>query len=154
MHSYVSKRCNQRRRSTLRQDAGHGCSAIDGRHYGAGALRETVSVTSRTNLGVSMYLVAIGWLYVALMMALAEAMHPSGGVLGAIFTFLLYGIAPVALVLYLMGTPMRGRARKAREAAELRAAAAAVSASDPVFVEPDQGGHAPGQAITSVRKEP
>jgi hypothetical protein len=111
-----------------------------------------------------MYLVAIGWLYVALMMALAEAMHPSGGVLGAIFTFLLYGIAPVALVLYLMGTPMRGRARKAREAAELRAAAApvpveldhpaAVSASDPVFVEPDQGGHAPGQAITSVRKEP
>ena len=34
-----------------------------------------------------MYLVAIGWIYVALMMALAEAMHPSGGVLGAVITF-------------------------------------------------------------------
>jgi len=98
-----------------------------------------------------MYLVAIGWLYVALMMALAEAMHPSGGVFGAVVTFLLYGVAPVALVLYLMGTPMRGRARKAREAAEL---AAVAPASEAVVVEPDQGGHAPGRVIAPVREEP
>ena len=110
-----------------------------------------------------MYLVAIGWIYVALMMALAEAMHPSGGVLGAVITFLLYGVAPVALVIYLMGAPMRGRSRKAREAAEFAAEQAAAAAapgfaaapaSDAVFVEPDQGGHAPGLAITPVRKEP
>ena len=102
-----------------------------------------------------MYLVAIGWIYVALMMALAEAMHPSGGVLGAVITFLLYGLAPVALVIYLMGAPMRGRSRKAREAAEFAAEqAAAAPASDAVFVEPDQGGHASGLAITPVRKEP
>lgn len=65
-----------------------------------------------------MVLVAIAWLYVALMMALAEATHPGGTVLGALFTFFLYGVGPLALVLYLMGTPMRWRARRQAEAAE------------------------------------
>jgi hypothetical protein len=54
-----------------------------------------------------MYLVAIGWLYVALMMAVAEATNSNGTVLGALFTFVLYGALPVALVLYLLATPMR-----------------------------------------------
>lgn len=36
-----------------------------------------------------MYIVVIGWLYVALMMAVAEASNTNGSVLGAIFTFLL-----------------------------------------------------------------
>jgi hypothetical protein len=36
-------------------------------------------------------------------------------VLGAIITFVLYGLGPVALVLYIMGTPARKRAIKARE---------------------------------------
>lgn len=65
-----------------------------------------------------MYLVAIAWLYVTLMMALAEATSPVGSVLGAVFTFLLYGVGPLSLVLYLMGTPMRRKARQAVEAAE------------------------------------
>jgi uncharacterized membrane protein len=64
-----------------------------------------------------MYLVAIGWMYVALMMALAEAFHPQGGVLGALVTFVLYGVLPVSIVMYVMGTPLRRRARQAREAA-------------------------------------
>ena len=64
-----------------------------------------------------MYLVAIAWFYVALMMALAEATHPQGTVLGALFTLLLYGIGPMSIVLYIMGTPMRRRARLAEEAA-------------------------------------
>lgn len=64
-----------------------------------------------------MYLVAIAWLYVTLMMALAEATSPVGTVLGAVFTFLLYGVGPLSLVLYLMGTPMRRKARQAVEAA-------------------------------------
>lgn len=63
-----------------------------------------------------MYLVAIGWLYVALMMAVAEANHPSGTVLGGIVTFLLYGLLPTALVMYLMGTPLRRKANREREA--------------------------------------
>jgi len=65
-----------------------------------------------------MYLVAIAWLYVALMMALAEALHPGGTVLGAIVTFLFYGLLPTALVMYLMGTPLRRKAARAREALE------------------------------------
>lgn len=58
-----------------------------------------------------MYIVAIAWLYVVLMMALTEP-HPVAGVL----TFLAYGVAPLALLLWLMGTPMRRRRAAAREA--------------------------------------
>ena len=59
-----------------------------------------------------MYIVLIGWLYVTLMMAVAEAASPNGTVLGAIFTFLIYGAAPMALVAYLMMAPARRRARR------------------------------------------
>jgi len=65
-----------------------------------------------------MYLVAIAWMYVALMMAIAEATHANGSLLGAIITFLLYGVGPLALVLYLMGTPHRRRARQLQEQQE------------------------------------
>lgn len=95
-----------------------------------------------------MYLVVIGWLYVALMMAVAEATSPIGTVVGAIFTFVLYGVGPVALVVYLMRAPARRRARKAREAAGLAAPADAAS------VEPDAGGEAPAGAVPPVRKIP
>ena len=74
-----------------------------------------------------MHLVVIAWLYVALMMAVAEATNTTGTVLGAVFTFLLYGLAPVALVVYLMGTPARRRAIKAREAAERQSAPRRIS---------------------------
>jgi hypothetical protein len=95
-----------------------------------------------------MYLIPIAWLYVALMMAVAEATNPNGTVLGAVITFVLYGIAPVSLVIYLMGAPGRKRARRARDQAELDAANAAVS--DP----PDAGGEASADAVPPVRKEP
>ena len=65
-----------------------------------------------------MYLVAIGWIYVALMMAVAEATNTNGTVLGGIVTFLMYGLLPTGLVVYLMGAPGRNRKRKARERAE------------------------------------
>ncbi len=93
-----------------------------------------------------MYLVAIAWLYVALMMAVAEAMHPGGTVLGAVFTLLMYGIGPIALVLYLLGTPMRRRARLQAEQADR-------TASAPV-AQPDEPGHAAGQPVAAVREEP
>jgi hypothetical protein len=60
-----------------------------------------------------MYLVAIAWMYVVLMMAIAEATSSTGTVLGALFTTLLYGVLPLGIVMYLMGTPMRARARRA-----------------------------------------
>ncbi|MEY3381945.1 MAG: hypothetical protein RL468_2543, partial [Pseudomonadota bacterium] len=53
------------------------------------------------------YLVALAWLYVAIMMAAAEAASPVGSLLGALITLVLYGIAPVALVMYILTTPAR-----------------------------------------------
>lgn len=106
------------------------------------------------------HLIVIGWLYVAMMMAVAEATSTTGTVLGAIFTFLLYGLAPVALVVYLMGTPGRRRAIRQREAEAQEAArrAAAASASAEATNKdsglPDQGGEAPADAVPPVRKEP
>lgn len=107
-----------------------------------------------------MYLVVIGWLYVVLMMAVAEASNTTGTVLGAIVTFFLYGLMPVALVVYLMRTPQRRKEIKAREAAEDqdRRAVAAKAAMPPESVQPDAGGHAAGAAqaesVAAVRKEP
>ena len=43
-----------------------------------------------------MYLVVIAWLYVTLMMAVAEATNTTGSILGAIITFVLYGLLPMA----------------------------------------------------------
>ncbi|WP_185546122.1 hypothetical protein [Variovorax sp. KBW07] len=111
-----------------------------------------------------MHLIVIGWLYVVVMMAVAEATNTTGTVLGAIFTFLLYGLAPVALVVYLMGTPARRRAIKQREAdaqeaarraAAAKADAATEAAPSPATASdlPDQGGKAPAGAVAPVRKE-
>ena len=60
-----------------------------------------------------MHLVMLAWLYVTLMMAVAEAMSPVGTVLGAVITFLLYGVLPMLIVGYILGTPARRRAREA-----------------------------------------
>jgi hypothetical protein len=63
-----------------------------------------------------MWIVAIAWMYVAVMMAVAEASSPQGSVLGAVITLLFYGVAPVALVMYLLSTPARRRALREAEA--------------------------------------
>lgn len=96
-----------------------------------------------------MYIVPIGWLYVALMMAVAEATNTNGTVLGAVFTFVLYGAVPVALVVYLMGAPARRRAIKAQAASELAAQQAAASAQTSI-AEPDAGSHSSTNRITPV----
>lgn len=66
-----------------------------------------------------MYLVVIAWMYVVVMMAVAEALSSQGTVLGAVFTFALYGLMPLSIVVYILGTPARRRARAAREAASI-----------------------------------
>lgn len=53
-----------------------------------------------------MYIVAIGWLWVVLMMSLTETSVTAG-----ILTFFFYGLAPLALFLWLAGTPARRRRR-------------------------------------------
>jgi membrane protein implicated in regulation of membrane protease activity len=84
--------------------------------------------------------VAIGWMFVVLLMSAAEAMAGSGSLLGALLTLLFYGVLPLALVLYLLGTPARRRALRAAEA--------------PSATQPDGSGHAAGDARAAKREEP
>ena len=97
-----------------------------------------------------MYIVPIAWLYVALMMGVAEATNTTGTVLGGIITFVLYGLGPVALVVYLMDSPRRRKAIKAQEKAEFeqrRAEAAhATAESKPACMAAKQSDH-PGQEL-------
>lgn len=97
-----------------------------------------------------MWIVAIAWMFVAILMAVAEAVSPIGTVLGAFFTLLLYGIAPVSLVMYILTTPQRKRARQAREAAEDAAARQAGQSA----LQPDEGSLTAGNAVAAERKEP
>ena len=76
-----------------------------------------------------MYLVVIAWIYVVLLMGLAEAFSPQGTWLGALMTLLLYGALPLSIVVYILGTPGRKRALKQAESAA-----------------PDAGGHAASAA--------
>ena len=96
-----------------------------------------------------MYLVAIAWMYVVLMMAVAEAFSTQGSLLGALITFVLYGVLPLGLVLYILNTPHR----KARLQAAPEPTPGNASA-----VQPDAGGHAAtaaqSPAVPTVGKEP
>ncbi|HIV71617.1 MAG TPA: hypothetical protein H9903_11850 [Candidatus Aquabacterium excrementipullorum] len=93
-----------------------------------------------------MWIVVIAWMYVAVMMAVAEAFGPQGSILGGVVTLLLYGVAPLSLVVYLINTPMRRRKLRDQEAAERSAAAAPL--------DPDAGGLPAGDPVATERKEP
>lgn len=102
-----------------------------------------------------MWIVAIAWMYVAVLMAVAEATNANGSILGAIVTFFLYGVGPMALVMYLLGTPARRKARKREEAEAQHAAADDATPTTPSSVDPDGGSHAAGHTpVASERIEP
>ena len=103
-----------------------------------------------------MYIVPIAWIYVALMMSVAEATNSNGTVLGALVTFLLYGLLPVGLVLYIMGTPGRKRLLRDRDA-EAQAAyeAKQTAPADSLSIDaPDAGSHTPADSVAPVREKP
>lgn len=58
----------------------------------------------------TVYIVAIAWLYVTLLMGLAERSFVAGAL-----TFFFYGLAPLSLVLWLFGGPRRRRDRAGRD---------------------------------------
>ena len=101
-----------------------------------------------------MYIVPIAWLYVALMMSVAEATNSNGTVLGAIVTFVLYGLLPMGLMLYIMGTPARKRALRARQELERASYEAAAAAGVQALADaPDAGAQAATDSVAPVRKE-
>lgn len=59
-----------------------------------------------------MYLIALAWMYVTLIMAASE-----NSVVAGILTFVFYGALPCGLLLWLLGTPGRKR-RKIRQSVE------------------------------------
>lgn len=61
-----------------------------------------------------MLIVAIAWIYVVLMMALTETSFTAG-----LATFIFYGILPLSVVLYLLGTPARRRRARAENGREI-----------------------------------
>lgn len=97
-----------------------------------------------------MLIVAMAWIYVVLMMALAEAMAPNGTLLGAFFTLLLYGALPLSIVLYLMGAPARRRRRGQEDSSPLPPEDAS---ADRRAADPDGGGVPPRDAVAAERKE-
>ncbi len=60
-----------------------------------------------------MYIVAIAWLYVAVLAAAAATT-----LIGGILTFVFYGVAPLSLFLWLFGTPARRRRSAQRALSE------------------------------------
>lgn len=78
-----------------------------------------------------MLIVALGWMFVVLLMTLTEATSADGTLLGALITFVLYGVLPVSIVLYVMATPMRRRRRRRQEAEQAAEARRALSGSRP-----------------------
>lgn len=76
-----------------------------------------------------MHIVALGWMFVVVLMSAAEATSPQGSLLGAVVTFVFYGLVPVGIVVYVMNTPHRRRARRRVEEEEDRKAAEAVEES-------------------------
>ncbi|QEA14169.1 hypothetical protein [Comamonas flocculans] len=95
-----------------------------------------------------MLLVLVAWLYVTVLMALAEATAPRGSLAGALATLVFYGLLPGALMGYFLL-----RARRKRRSADAQGAA-----PPPSGLQPDTGGHAPaaaqGDGVAPVREEP
>ena len=88
-----------------------------------------------------MYLLAIAWLYVVVLMALAEGVSDHGTWLGAAVTLTFYGLLPLGVALYLIGTPSRRAARRRQSDVTVGAA-------------PDGGEHAAAAAVAAKREEP
>jgi len=78
-----------------------------------------------------MYIVAIGWIYVVLMMSITETSFTAGAM-----TFVFYCMLPLGVILYLLGTPERRRRRgelEKKQNSEMLQAISSDPASDPTL---------------------
>ncbi|TDM06705.1 MAG: hypothetical protein C4K60_19620 [Ideonella sp. MAG2] len=92
-----------------------------------------------------MYIVAIAWMFVVVLMAAAEATSPQGTLLGAFFTLLLYGVLPLGLLLYILGTPLRRQRRAEQEAQAF---------TEPLSTPPDSRSVSAGDTVSPEGKKP
>ena len=83
-----------------------------------------------------LHLVPLTWMFVITLMAAAEAL--GGSVLGALVTWVFYGALPAGLLAWLLGAPLRRRARLL---------------SEQVSAETNGRDHAAGHAVAPIREE-
>lgn len=88
-----------------------------------------------------MYIVAIAWIYVVFMMSITEE-----SVVAGVMTFVLYGILPLTIILYIMGTPQRKRRRAAQASTE----AQQMAASEPLMEKSGSDATTPTAPTTAV----
>lgn len=89
-----------------------------------------------------MIIIAIAWMYVVILMALTQPSFLAG-----FATVIGYGLLPLSIVLYLVGTPgrrRRARARERLEAADKKAADSEAADS----AKPDKAAHTPTDPVT------
>ncbi|WP_424195395.1 hypothetical protein ACMYR3_05805 [Ampullimonas aquatilis] len=72
-----------------------------------------------------MYIIAIAWLYVVMLMALTEE-----SIIGGIMSLIFYGVLPLSIFLYVFGTPQRKRYK--RQAEQREAASQSDASATPV----------------------
>lgn len=75
----------------------------------------------------AMYIIVIGWLYITVLMAATEKTLVAG-----FLTLFFYGLGPVALFLWIFGTPARRRARMANARSRLPQEPAPAKSADEV----------------------
>ena len=78
-----------------------------------------------------MYIVAIGWIYVVLMMSITETSITAG-----VMTFVLYCMLPLGVILYLLGTPERRRRQIATEKEASEQGSPAISSDQTESIPP------------------
>lgn len=83
-----------------------------------------------------MYIIAIGWLYVTLLVAANEASLVAG-----IISFCFYGLLPCSILIWMSGSKVRRQRR-----AYLEARQAALN-------QPDEAGHTAGDTVAPIGKE-
>jgi hypothetical protein len=71
---------------------------------------------NQTHYNHGMYIIAIGWLYITLLMAATEPNFTAG-----VLTFTFYGLLPLGILLWLFGTPQRRRNQAMRRQEDLPA---------------------------------
>ena len=76
-----------------------------------------------------MYIVAIAWMYVTLLMAATEKSITAG-----VLTFIFYGLLPCLLFIWLFSTPQRKRNKARREANAVNLN----KSSEPILSEPNR----------------
>ncbi len=84
-----------------------------------------------------MYIIAIGWMWVVLMMSITQKT-----ILAGVSTLVFYGILPCALLMYILMTPARRR-RQARREAEAEAQAKANAEANAAAHPPAEAGTQP-----------